>query len=132
MSRYDLSVVIPVYNEEKRVQKTLEEAFVYLRVKKINAEIIVVDDGSKDKTIEVVGRFKKMSTAKHNLKILKHKVNQGKGAAVRTGALAAQGHVVLYMDADNATPLRSMKSSNMTSKKASMSSSAAARWTANK
>ncbi len=105
MNRYDLSVVIPVYNEEKRVRKTLDEVFTYLRLKKIKSEILVVDDGSKDKTLEVVGRFKKMSTASHNLKILKHKVNQGKGAAVRTGALAAQGNVILYMDADNATPL---------------------------
>ncbi len=105
MNRFELSVVIPVYNEEKRVEKTLKEAFAYLKAKKLNAEIIVVDDGSKDKTVQVVGRFKKLSNAKLKLQILKHSVNKGKGAAVKTGALAAQGQVILYMDADNATPL---------------------------
>jgi len=105
LNGFDLSVVIPVYNEEKRVKKTLEEVFVYLRAKKMKAEIIVVDDGSQDKTLQVVGGFKKVSTAKQNLRILKHGVNKGKGAAVKTGALAAGGKVVLYMDADNATPL---------------------------
>lgn len=105
MNRIELSVVIPVFNEEKRVKKTLQESFLYLRVKKMTAEIIVVDDGSRDKTIQVVSQFKKLSTAKQKLRILKHPTNKGKGAAVRTGALAAQGQVVLYMDADNATPL---------------------------
>jgi len=105
VNRLELSVIVPVYNEEKRVSKTLKEAFAYLKSKHITAEVIVVDDGSSDKTVEVVGAFKKTATAKQTLKILKHKVNQGKGAAVKTGALIAQGNIVLYMDADNATPL---------------------------
>ncbi len=110
MNRPELSVVIPVYNEAARVGKTLEACFVYLKAKKISSEILVVDDGSKDQTIRVVESFKRQGTKSQVLKVLKHKVNRGKGAAVRTGALAAAGHIVLYMDADNATPLREFES----------------------
>lgn len=105
MKRSDLSVVIPVYNEEKRVSNTLQDVFTYLKAKRFKAEIIVVDDGSWDKTLEVIGKFKRLTNSKISLKVLQHRVNQGKGAAVRTGALAAQGDVIVYMDADNATPL---------------------------
>jgi dolichyl-phosphate beta-glucosyltransferase len=110
MNRPELSVVIPVYNEEKRVGKTLQESFAYLKSKKIPAEILVVDDGSRDKTVEVVSRFKRQANSKQSLRVLKHGVNRGKGAAVRTGALAAKGRTVLYMDADNSTPLSEFES----------------------
>ncbi|HTC19797.1 MAG TPA: glycosyltransferase, partial [bacterium] len=105
MKRPELSVVIPVYNEESRVGKTLEDSLAYLKKRKIGAQILVVDDGSKDKTLEVVGKFKRKTAGTLTLKILRHEMNRGKGAAVRTGALAAQGETVLFMDADNATPL---------------------------
>jgi dolichyl-phosphate beta-glucosyltransferase len=105
MDRFELSVIIPVYNEEKRVSKTLDGVFAYLKAKHVSAEILVVDDGSRDRTIEVVSRFKRKAGAKQVLRILKHKRNKGKGAAVRTGALASKGKIVLYMDADNATPI---------------------------
>lgn len=105
MKRLELSVVIPVYNEELRVSKALEGAFRYLKAKRITAEILVVDDGSKDKTIQVVEKFKDLTTNRMALRVLKHEVNRGKGAAVRTGVLLAKGEIILYMDADNATPL---------------------------
>jgi dolichyl-phosphate beta-glucosyltransferase len=105
MDRIELSVIIPVYNEEKRVPKTLDAVFAYLKAKKVPSEIIVVDDGSSDRTLEVVGAFKRKTTARQKLVILKQKTNRGKGSAVRTGALAAKGRIVLYMDADNATPI---------------------------
>ncbi len=104
MKRPELSVVIPVYNEESRVGKTLEDSLAYLKKRKIRAEILVVDDGSKDKTLEVVYGIKRKIRGV-TLKILQHEVNRGKGAAVQTGALVAQGDTVLFMDADNATPL---------------------------
>jgi dolichyl-phosphate beta-glucosyltransferase len=101
----ELSIVIPVYNEEARLGKTLEGAFRYLKKERISSEVVVVDDGSKDKTLQVAEKFKKLGTTRQSLRILKHKINRGKGAAVQTGALAAKGQFVLYMDADNSTPL---------------------------
>ena len=71
MSQFELSVIIPVYNEEKRVSKTLEAVFQYLKAKKIKAEILIVDDGSRDETLKVVGKFKSKSTPRQVLKVLK-------------------------------------------------------------
>ncbi len=105
MSQFELSVIIPVYNEEKRVSKTLEAAFKYLKAKRIKAEILIVDDGSSDETLKVVGKFKSKNASGQVLKVLKQSTNRGKGAAVKAGTLAARGEIVLYMDADNATPL---------------------------
>lgn len=105
MKRPELSAVIPVYNEEARIGPTLESALRYLKASRTVAEILVVDDGSTDKTLEVVGRFKGGKAGRTVLRVLKHGKNKGKGAAVKTGALAAKGEVVLFMDADNATPL---------------------------
>jgi dolichyl-phosphate beta-glucosyltransferase len=99
----ELSVIIPVYNEEARLGVTLEDARVYLKKAGIHAEILVVDDGSQDGTVRLAEKF--AGRGGMALRVLRHAVNRGKGAAVRTGALAAKGDVVLYMDADNATPL---------------------------
>ncbi|HET9869295.1 MAG TPA: dolichyl-phosphate beta-glucosyltransferase [bacterium] len=101
----DLSVVIPVYNEQDRIGRTLEESLAFLRSSRTKAEVILVDDGSTDGTVGVVEAFLAKKKAQRVMRILRHPVNRGKGAAVRTGALEARGRVVLYMDADNATPL---------------------------
>jgi len=77
----------------------------YLKSKRIAFEILVVDDGSRDRTVAVVEAFGKKKKLGKKLRVLKHPANRGKGAAVKTGALAAKGRVVLYMDADNSTPL---------------------------
>jgi len=105
LKRPELSAVIPVYNEEARIGPTLEAALRYLKAKRLKAEILVVDDGCTDKTLEVVGRFQKKATGPLSLRVLRQGKNKGKGAAVKTGALAAKGETILYMDADNATPL---------------------------
>lgn len=104
MRRPELSVVIPVYNEEKRLGKTLRESLDYLKKSKVPFEIVIVDDGSTDSTVKLVGEFSR-KVGKKALRVLKQETNQGKGAAVKRGAMEAQGDVVLYMDADNATPL---------------------------
>ncbi len=95
-----LSVIVPAYNEERRLPKTLREIDKYLRAKTYDYEIIVVSDGSKDRTVEVVRNL--MAEIK-NLKILDFKENQGKGFGVRQGMLEAKGDFRLFTDADNST-----------------------------
>lgn len=97
-----LSVIIPAYNEEYRLPPTLESVYAYLTGKAISFEIIVVDDGSTDHTIEAVEAF-----AKHHdgIRLLAYAPNQGKGHAVRTGMLAAGGDLLLLDDADGSSPI---------------------------
>ena len=97
-----LSVIIPAYNEEKRLPKTINEIFDYLSKKNFSFEVIVVNDGSKDKTAEIV---KELMKKYPNLKLIDNKENKGKGAAVRQGMLKAQGKFRLFSDADHSTPI---------------------------
>ncbi len=97
-----LSVIIPVYNEERRIPKTLEDIDRYLRKQKYDYEILVVNDGSKDKTTGVVNGLKSQIA---NLRLIDNKINQGKGAVVRQGMLGAKGDYRLFTDADNSTSI---------------------------
>jgi len=97
-----LSVVIPAYNEEKRLPKTLAEVNRYLRQQKYDYEILVVNDGSKDRTVEVA---KSLIPTIKNLKVTGYEKNQGKGFAVRFGMLEATGDYRLFTDADNSTSI---------------------------
>jgi len=97
-----LSVIIPAYNEGKRLPKTLEEIDKYLRKQSYDYEILVVNDGSKDKTVEIAkGLIPKIK----NLIVTGYKKNQGKGYAVRFGMLEAKGDYRLFTDADNSTSI---------------------------
>ncbi len=96
-----LSVVIPAYNEEKRLPKTLEAIDEYLRRQPYAYEILVVEDGSTDRTVEIV---KEMLGKIKNLRLLQVE-HKGKGNAVRQGMLRATGDFRLFMDADNATSI---------------------------
>jgi dolichyl-phosphate beta-glucosyltransferase len=102
MSEIHLSVIIPAYNEEKRLPKTLEEIDEYLSKQSYDYEILVVNDGSKDKTAEVV-RQKALSIK--NLRLIDNKINKGKGAVVKQGMLEAKGRYRIFTDADNSTPI---------------------------
>ena len=93
-----LSVVIPAYNEEKRITKTLFEIDKYLSKQSYDYEIIVISDGSKDNTAGVVKGVKIA-----NLKLIDNKENHGKGYVVRQAMLEAKGEIRLFMDADNST-----------------------------
>ncbi len=97
---FELSIIIPAYNEEKRIIKTIQSIDEYLNSKNIHAEIIVVDDGSKDNTISVV---QSLVFSIPNLKIVSYKKNKGKGYAVAKGVFESLGQYILFTDADNST-----------------------------
>jgi len=97
-----LSLIIPAYNEEKRLPKTLTEIDGYLRTKDYDYEILVVNDGSKDKTVEIA---KNLVPGIKNLRVTGYNINQGKGYAVRFGMTEAKGDFRLFTDADNSTSI---------------------------
>jgi len=97
-----LSIVIPAYNEENRLPKTLLDIDEYLRKQDYEYEIIIVNDGSKDRTAEVV---RKLESEIRGLKLIDNKKNHGKGFVVRQGLLAAKGEIRLFSDADNSTSI---------------------------
>jgi glycosyltransferase involved in cell wall biosynthesis len=98
----DLSVVIPAYNEESRLPKTLQSIFAYLQTRPYRAEIIVVDDGSSDRTSEIVTACREKYPG---LRLVTNGGNRGKGFSVRNGMLEARGEIALFTDADLSTPI---------------------------
>ena len=97
-----LSVIIPAYNEEKRIKATLLDIDKYLKKQTYSYEIIVVSDGSTDNTVSLVKGLKPQVL---NLRIIDNKKNHGKGYVVRQGMLEAGGDYRLFMDADNSTTI---------------------------
>ena len=100
---HSLSYVVPAYNEEERLGGSLAKLIAYSAAQPYAVEIIVVDDGSADRTAEIATVAIADLPDGVTANVIKHNVNQGKGAAVRTGALAASSDVVLYLDADLST-----------------------------
>ena len=100
-SRPFLSIVIPAYNEETRLALTLGKIASYLDTASVDAEILVVDDGSKDRTAELAAK----ALLGRRGRVLKNGDNRGKGYSVRHGVLEAQGRFVLLTDADLSTPI---------------------------
>lgn len=97
-----LSVIIPAYNEEKNIRKTIESIYKYLFDRDLEHEIIVVTDGSTDQTDEIV---RSMFSIIPTLQLLDYIQNRGKGFAVRQGMIRAKGQYRLFTDADNATTI---------------------------
>ena len=97
-----MSVVIPAYNEEKRIGKTVSEVHSFFQKKGMEHEIIVVDDGSTDHTREVAGKAGKPL---RQFRVLEHENNLGKGVALKTGVMKATGDWILITDADLSVPL---------------------------
>lgn len=97
------SVVIPCYNEAVRIGETLRLTLHYLGANAADSELIVVNDGSTDATSTITRES--LANAKIATQLLENSPNRGKGAAVRTGLLAAQKPIGLFFDADLSTPL---------------------------
>jgi dolichyl-phosphate beta-glucosyltransferase len=98
----DLSIVIPAYNEDQRLPRTLDSIFAYLQARRYRAEIIIVDDGSSDQTSEIVSTCRDKYPG---LRLLLNTGNRGKGFSVRHGMLEALGEIALFTDADLSTPI---------------------------
>jgi len=101
MNQLSLSIVIPAYNEERRLPKMLDDALSYLKKQNWQYEIIIVDDGSQDQTSQVVKNYQKKYPA---ILLIRLRKNQGKARAVKTGILKSRGEMVLFADADGSTP----------------------------
>lgn len=103
----DVSIVVPAFEEEDRLGSSLAKIASYLMESETSAEIIVVDDGSADKTAEVAESVLR-NTPVIASKVIRYEQNRGKGFAVRTGLLAAAGEIALFSDADLSTPIEEM------------------------
>src|SRR5258706_14656354 len=92
-----ISIVIPAYNERARLGPTLERVLDFIRRQAWDAEVIVVDDGSHDRTADLVTEY---AQSEPIVRLIQNPGNRGKGYSVRNGVLNAQGAIVLFTDAD--------------------------------
>lgn len=102
-----ISIVVPAFDEEDRLGASIGRILSYIAERKLDAELIIVDDGSADGTAQVArsaaGEFPQIST-----KVIRYEQNRGKGYAVRTGMLAAEADIAVFSDADLSTPIDEM------------------------
>jgi dolichyl-phosphate beta-glucosyltransferase len=98
----NLSIIIPAFNEEKRIRATLDEIDTFFSERQLTVEVIVSDDGSSDNTSEIVRNFKPSC---FDLDLIRFQENRGKAAALREGVLNAKGSLILICDADLSTPV---------------------------
>ena len=96
------SIVIPAYNESARLGASLEKVLAYVHGQGWDAEVIVVNDGSRDNTADIVRAFAAKDPA---LRLVENPGNHGKGYSVRNGMLNARGRIVLFSDADLSSPI---------------------------
>jgi len=96
------SLILPAYNESERLTSSLPKVQEYVRQRGLDAEIIVVNDGSKDDTADIVRKF---ADADPCIRLLENPGNRGKGYSVRNGMLHARGNVMLFSDTDLSSPI---------------------------
>jgi len=101
-----LSIIIPAYNEEPRIGDSLQSILAYLKDSPWDYELIIVNDGSHDRTVDVVGSFLDETV---NITVLDNEMNRGKGYSVKRGVLAAKGRYVLFTDTDLSTPIQDVE-----------------------
>jgi dolichyl-phosphate beta-glucosyltransferase len=96
------SIIIPAYNESARVGASLDKVLAFVAERGWDAEIVVVDDGSRDKTVEIIRGYAEKNPC---LRLLQNPGNRGKGYSVRNGMLHARGELLLFSDADLSSPI---------------------------
>ena len=96
------SIIIPAYNEGLRIERTLQKVLAYVAQQRWDAEIIIVNDGSRDNTVDIVRRYAGKNAG---LRLIENPGNRGKGYSVRNGMLNASGTVMLFSDADLSAPM---------------------------
>jgi glycosyltransferase involved in cell wall biosynthesis len=102
MSDPYLSIVVPAYNEALRIGISLEKIREYVRTRNYPVELIIIDDGSKDETPDILEEVREHFPP---LKVLRNEPNRGKGYSVRRGVLEARGELVLFTDSDLSAPI---------------------------
>jgi glycosyltransferase involved in cell wall biosynthesis len=102
MAHPQLSIVIPAYNESARIENALERVLSCIAERNWDAEVLVVDDGSKDDTAAIVQRWMAVHPRLH---LIQNPGNKGKGYSVRNGLLQAAGDIVMFTDADLSAPM---------------------------
>lgn len=108
MTAYDppsvyLSLIVPVFNEAERIGKSLDQILDFFGRQSYSSEIIIVDDGSRDATAEIIRQ-----RCNERVKILRQARNLGKGEAVKQGMLAARGQYLFFTDADLSVPIQAL------------------------
>jgi glycosyltransferase involved in cell wall biosynthesis len=96
------SIIIPAYNESVRITGTLDKVLAYIAEQKWTAEVLVVNDGSRDDTAEIVQSYARRNPI---VRLVQNPGNRGKGYSVRNGMLSARGDVLLFSDADLSSPI---------------------------
>jgi dolichyl-phosphate beta-glucosyltransferase len=102
LQRPSISIVIPAYNESARISKALGEVLRVVRERAWQAEVLVVNDGSTDRTAAIVAGFAQLNP---EVRLLNNQENRGKGFSVRHGVLNAVGEIVMFTDADLSAPM---------------------------
>jgi dolichyl-phosphate beta-glucosyltransferase len=102
-----ISIVIPAFEEEDRLGETLRQILAFVQNENLSAELIIVDDGSNDRTAEV-GEKVCAEFPEIRSKVIRYEENRGKGFAVKTGLLAAEADVAIFSDADLSTPIEEL------------------------
>ncbi|MEK9147227.1 MAG: dolichyl-phosphate beta-glucosyltransferase [Patescibacteria group bacterium] len=107
MAKIKLSVVVPCYNEESRVRNGFNHYYSYLKKQKYSWELIFVDDGSHDRTLDLI---KKTAKGKRNIKVIHYSKNRGKGYAIIRGVKSAKGDYILFSDVDHSVSINTIES----------------------
>ena len=102
LEHHTYSIIIPAYNEGARLDATLNKVLRYIAQQKWDAEVIVVNDGSRDNTVEIVQEHMQKNSM---LRLIENPGNRGKGYSVRNGMMHARGEVLLFSDADLSSPI---------------------------